>query len=121
MVAGSGGPEVAQPITELAAMTRLHRMASRFVRDGNLAALLAEAVDTAVAVVGADAGLIATLPDSGGAPQLAAQRGCERFLLDASASARLGRALHAAHRARDQKLIVEDTGAATELDGPLAA
>ena len=118
---GSGGPGDALPITELEAMTRLHGMASRFVRDGNLTALLAEAVDTAVAVVGADAGLIVTLAESGDAPQLAAQRGCERFLLDASASARLGRALREAHRARDQRIIVEDLGAAAELDTPLAA
>ena len=121
MVAGMGGPEEALPITELEAMTRLHGMASRFVRDGNLTALLADAVDTAVAVVGADAGLIATLPDGGGAPQLSAQRGCERFLLDASASARLGQALHEAHRAQDQKIIVEDLAAVAELEGPLAA
>ena len=41
-------------VAELAAMTRLHAIATRFVREGDLPALLEEVVDAAVSVVGAD-------------------------------------------------------------------
>jgi PAS domain S-box-containing protein len=58
-------------------MVRLHAMASRFVRDGDLPALLSQAIDTAMAIVGADTGFIATVRESPERPTLAAQRGFE--------------------------------------------
>jgi PAS domain S-box-containing protein len=45
-------------MTELEAMTRLHALAARFVRTGELPWLLAEAVDVATVLSGADAGEI---------------------------------------------------------------
>ena len=88
-------------------MRRLHGMASRFVREGNLAALLSDAIDAAMAIAGADVGFIATLTGSPAALNLVAHRGCERS--DASGSLPLARALHDAHLARDERIVVRDT------------
>jgi two-component system CheB/CheR fusion protein len=52
-------------MTELEAMRRLHALATRFVRSAELPSLLAEAVDVATAITGAEAGHIQIL---GGAP-----------------------------------------------------
>src|SRR6185312_7618320 len=41
-------------VAALAAMTRLHAIATRFVREGDLPALPEEVVDAAVSIVGAD-------------------------------------------------------------------
>ena len=65
-------------------MRRLHGMASRFVREGNLAALLSDALDAAMTIVGADGGFIATLTGNPAALNVVAHRGCERS--DASGS-----------------------------------
>ncbi len=48
-------------MTELEAMTRLHALATRFVRSAELPCLLAEAVDVAIAISDAEAGYIQIL------------------------------------------------------------
>ncbi len=106
---------------ELDAMTRLHRMASRFVRDGNLAVLLSDAVETAVAIVGADAGFIATAVDGAPVANVATRRGWERPSLDDVESIHLGQALHAAHRAREGRIVVEDADTTPAFEAPIAA
>ena len=92
-------------------------MASRFGRDGDLPALLSEAIDAAISIVGGDAGFIATFADMPGALKVAAHRGCTRELLDASASAPLGRVLHEAHLARRERIVVEDMRGGHALGG----
>lgn len=62
-------------VTELAAMTRLHAIATRFVRDGDLPALLEEVVEAAVSVVGADMASIRLRDPLTGELKLATQRG----------------------------------------------
>ena len=62
-------------VTELAAMTRLHAIATRFVRDGDLPALLEEVVEAAVSVVGADMASIQLRDPLTGELKLTAQRG----------------------------------------------
>lgn len=107
MISGMGVQADSLQIVELDAMRRLHGMASRFVRDGNLAALLADAIDAAMAIVGADGGFIATLTGSPIALNVVAHRSCERS--DASGTLPLVRALHKAHLARDERIVVGDT------------
>ena len=104
---GTGGQGDSLQSVELEAMRRLHGMASRFVREGNLAALLSDALDAAMTIVGADGGFIATLTGTPAALNVVAHRGCERS--DASASLPLGRALHEVHLARDERIVVRDT------------
>ncbi|HLK90221.1 MAG TPA: ATP-binding protein [Polyangia bacterium] len=121
MVVGTVGSAEACLVGELDAMTRLHRMASRFVRDGDLAALLSDAVGTALAIVGADAGFIATAADGAPMATVAARLGCERPSLDDPTSTRLGQALHEAHRAHEGRIVVEDADATPARAAPIAA
>ncbi len=102
----NGGQGDSLAIVELEAMRRLHGMASRFVREGNLAALLSEALDAAMAIVGADRGFIATMTGVPAALNVVAHRGWERS--DASGYLPLGLALLEAHLARNERIVVRD-------------
>jgi PAS domain S-box-containing protein len=62
-------------VSELAAMTRLHAIATRFVREGDLPALLEEVVDAAVSIVGADMASIQLRDPASSELKLVAQRG----------------------------------------------
>jgi PAS domain S-box-containing protein len=75
-------------VTELAAMTRLHAIATRFVRDGDLPALLEEVVEAAVSVVGADMASIQLRDPVTGELKLTAQRGFGPAFVDHFASVR---------------------------------
>ena len=75
-------------VAELAAMTRLHAIATRFVREGNLPALLEEVVDAAVSIVGADMASIQLRDPVSGELKLTAQRGFAPAVVDHFASAR---------------------------------
>jgi len=107
MISAMSGRGDSLLVAELEAMRRLHVMASRFVRDGNLPALLSDAIDTAMAIVGADMGFIATVGGTPPALEMAAYRGGQRS--NSSAGLPIGRALREAHLARDGRLIVGDT------------
>ncbi len=104
---GKDGQTDASQIVELDALRRLHGMASRFVREGNLAGLLSDAIDAAMAIAGADLGFIATLTGIPVALKVAAHRGCERR--DASGPPPLVRALYEAHLERHERIVVSDT------------
>jgi PAS domain-containing protein len=75
-------------VAELAAMTRLHAIATRFVREGDLPALLEEVVDAAVSIVGADMASIQLRDPTSGELKLAAQRGFGPEFVDHFASSR---------------------------------
>jgi PAS domain S-box-containing protein len=75
-------------VGELAAMTRLHAIATRFVREGDLPTLLEEVVDAAVSIVGADMASIQLRDPVSGELKLAAQRGFAPTVVDHFASAR---------------------------------
>ena len=62
-------------VAELAAMTRLHAIATHFVREGDLPVLLDEVVDAAVSIVGADMASIQLRDPISGELKLTAQRG----------------------------------------------
>src|SRR5215831_4624294 len=69
------------PLGELGAMVRLHAIATRFVREGDLAALLAEIVEAAVAIAGADMGYIQVLDASSNELEIIAHRGFDGSFL----------------------------------------
>jgi PAS domain S-box-containing protein len=75
-------------VAELAAMTRLHAIATRFVREGDLPALLEEVVDAAVSIVGADMASIQLRNAITGELRLTAQRGFGPEVVEHFASAR---------------------------------
>ena len=75
-------------VAELAAMTRLHAIATRFVREGDLPALLEEVVDAAVSIVGADMASIQLRDVVSGELKLSAQRGFAPAVVDHFASVR---------------------------------
>jgi PAS domain S-box-containing protein len=75
-------------VAELAAMTRLHAIATRFVREGDLPALLEEVVDAAVSIVGADMASIQLRDAITGELRLTAQRGFGPEVVEHFASAR---------------------------------
>jgi PAS domain S-box-containing protein len=75
-------------VAELAAMTRLHAIATRFVREGDLAALLEEVVEAAVSVVGADMASIQLRDPLSGELRLSAHRGFEPAFVERFASVR---------------------------------
>src|SRR4051794_4437753 len=75
-------------VAELAAMTRLHAIATRFVREGDLPALLEEVVDAAVSIVGADMASIQLRDPASGTLKLIAQRGFGPEVVDHFATAR---------------------------------
>ena len=75
-------------VAELAAMTRLHAIATRFVREGNLPALLEEVVDAAVSIVGADMASIQLRDPVSGELKLTAQRGFAPAVVNHFASVR---------------------------------
>ena len=75
-------------VAELAAMTRLHAIATRFVREGDLPALLEEVVDAAVSIVGADMASIQLRDPVSGELKLTAQRGFGPAVVDHFASVR---------------------------------
>ncbi len=77
-------------VAELAAMTRLHAIATRFVREGDLPALLEEVVDAAVSIVGADMASIQLRDPVSGELKLTAQRGFGPAVVDHFASVRPG-------------------------------
>ena len=75
-------------VAELAAMTRLHAIATRFVREGDLPVLLEEVVDAAVSVVGADMASIQLRDPLSDELKLIAHRGFEPAFVERFASVR---------------------------------
>jgi PAS domain S-box-containing protein len=109
---------------ELDAMTRLHGMASRFVRDGDLPALLTGAIDAATAIVGADLGYLAVFEAGSGEVKVSAQRGFEETFVDGRSRLPLVHTLHGERHARGERVVVEDLACAALEEaaaGPLAA
>jgi PAS domain S-box-containing protein len=109
---------------ELDTMRRLHAMASRFVRDGDLPALVSGAIDAATAIVDADLGYLAVFEAGARDLKMSAQRGFEQTPLEGPAPLPLVHALLGERQARGERIIVEDlTRAPLEaaVVGPLTA
>lgn len=93
---------------ELDAMTRLQKVGSLYLRRDNLEPVLAELVDAAIAISGADFGNIQVIAPGSGRLEIAAQRGLPPWWLDfwnhaQSATGACGTAF-----GRGERIIVED-------------
>jgi PAS domain S-box-containing protein len=95
---------------DLDAMTRLHRLSTRFVREGDLPqALLEEIVDLAITITHADMGNIQLFDPASRRLKVAAYRGHERWWLDFFESVAEGRgASCGAALQQGARAIVED-------------
>jgi PAS domain S-box-containing protein len=86
----TSGPSTAEALNsaaervarDLDAMTRLHRLSTRFVRAGDLRQVLEEIVDVAIAITHADMGNIQLLDPASRMLKVAAFRGHDRWWLD---------------------------------------
>lgn len=103
-------------LLDLDATNRLLRIGSLFLQQGNLASVLGEIVDAAIAVSGADFGNLQLLEPSG-ALRIAAQRGFPDWWLDYWQRVDLGRGSCGTALERRQRVIVEDLEASPIFAG----
>jgi PAS domain S-box-containing protein len=97
-----------QLAANLDAMTRLQKLGTLFVREGNLGPVLGEIVEAAIAIAGSDFGNIQLLDAESAKLRIAAQRGFPQWWIDfwnngSSGVGACGRALE-----RGERVIVED-------------
>jgi two-component system CheB/CheR fusion protein len=93
---------------DLEAMTRLHRLGSLFVREGNLEPVLVEIVDAAIAISGADFGNIQLLDAESSDLRIVAQRGFPDWWLEFWNSVSRGQGVCGTALQRGERVIVED-------------
>ncbi len=93
---------------DLAATTRLQQVGARFVRAGQLADVLGEIVDAAIAITHADMGNIQLFDPQTSCLQIAASRGFEQPFLDFWNSVAEGRGSCGTAMRNAQRVIVED-------------
>ncbi|MFZ0927671.1 MAG: PAS domain S-box protein [Syntrophobacteraceae bacterium] len=98
---------VQERTAELAAMKRLHRIGTRFVRNSELGRVLEEAVETAIAITGSDMGNMQLL-DNSGELKIVAHRGFEQPFLDFFNSVHEGQAACGTALKQGQRVIIED-------------
>jgi signal transduction histidine kinase/ActR/RegA family two-component response regulator len=93
---------------DLDAMTKLQKLGSLFVREGNLEPVLTEIVDAAISITGADFGTIQLLlPDSSDL-RIVAQRGFPPFWLDFWNRVAKGQGVCGTALEHGERIIVED-------------
>ncbi|BBA68799.1 Oxygen sensor histidine kinase NreB [Geobacter sulfurreducens] len=92
---------------ELAAMTRLHRIATLFVREDGIGAVLEEIIEAAIAITGADMGNLQLL-DASGALKIVAHRGFGAPFLDFFSTVRDGCACCGTALRLGTRMVIED-------------
>jgi PAS domain S-box-containing protein len=112
----------------LAAMTLLHRVSTRYVHNGDLNSLLWDIVEAAIAIAGTDMGNIQLVDPASGALKIVAQRGFKQPFLDffASVSHDVPTTCGAAFQCIERKVIDDVPGSPAlagtpELEALLAA
>jgi signal transduction histidine kinase/DNA-binding response OmpR family regulator len=93
---------------ELDAMTRLQRLGTLFVSEGNLEPVLGEIVDAAIAIAEADFGNVQLIDEATGDLRIVAQRGFEQWWLDYWHAVGEGRGSCGTALERGERVIVED-------------
>ena len=106
----------ARLVSELTGMTRLHEVSTRLGRPGDRDAQLVEIVDAALAVTGADMGMIQLREQSDGPLRTVASRGLARPFLELFDAAEDPGADDPALR-RGERLVIEDVAASAALAG----
>jgi signal transduction histidine kinase/DNA-binding response OmpR family regulator len=102
---------------DLAAMTRLQRLGTLFVSQGNLEPVLGEIVDAAIAIADADCGNIQLIDPTTGNLRIVAHRGFEKWWLDYWDTVSHGRGACDAALARAERVVVEDVTASPIFAG----
>jgi PAS domain S-box-containing protein len=93
---------------DLDAMTRLHELGSLFVREGNLAPVLEQILDAAIAISGADFGNIQLLDPQSSDLKIVAQRGFPGWWLEFWNGVSRGHGVCGTALERGARVIVED-------------
>ncbi|QWV93276.1 PAS domain S-box protein [Geomonas oryzisoli] len=93
---------------ELDTMTRLQKLSTLFVHDGNLQSVLEEVVDAAIAITGADFGNIQLMDPATGDLVIVAQRGFPQWWIDYWQQTAQGKGTCGASAAIGQRIVVED-------------
>ena len=93
---------------DLEATARLHQLGSLFVREGNLEPILAEIVDAAIAISGADFGNIQLLDAQSSDLKIVAQRGFADWWLEFWNSVSKGHGVCGTALAHGERVVVDD-------------
>ncbi|MHA7065587.1 PAS domain-containing protein [Azospirillum argentinense] len=93
---------------DLDAMTRLHKIGAMFVRKGDIAPVLAEIVDAAIAIADADMGNIQLLAPATGDLRIVAHRGFPQWWLDFWDTVALGQGVCGTALERGERVIIEN-------------
>jgi PAS domain S-box-containing protein len=102
---------------DLEAMTRLQKLGTLFVREGNLEKVLGEIVETAMAICGADFGNVQLLEEATGTLRIAAHRGFPQWWLDYWQMVHVGQGTCGTALMRGERVIVEDMEKSTIFSG----
>ena len=94
--------------TDLDAMTKLQKLGTLFLREGNLEPVLTEIVDAAIAISDADFGNIQLMDPASSNLKIAAQRGFPEWWLNFWDSVSKGRGACGTALERRERVIVED-------------
>ena len=97
-----------QRATELEAMSRLHKIGELFIRDGDIAPILTEIVDAAIAITGADFGNIQLLDAPSSRLRIAAHRGFPKWWIDFWDNVPPGQGACGTALKSGERVIVED-------------
>jgi PAS domain S-box-containing protein len=97
-----------QLAADLGSMVRLHEISTRFVREGDVHALLEEVLEAALAITGADRGGIQLVDPKSEVMRIAVQRGFEGALLAFFDMVPVQQAACAQGIASDGRLVAED-------------
>jgi PAS domain S-box-containing protein len=95
-------------MADLDAMTRLHKLGTLFLHQGNLEPVLTEIVDAAIAISGADFGNIQLLDPASGTLRIAAHRGFPKWWIDFWENVSKGHGTCGTALERGERVIVED-------------
>lgn len=93
---------------DLDAMTRLHKIGAMFVRKGDIAPVLAEIVDAAIAIADADMGNIQLLAPATGELRIVAHRGFPQWWLDFWDTVARGQGVCGTALERGERVIIEN-------------
>ncbi len=110
LVASTAALQVSEKrlVADLNAMTRLQKVGTLFVREGNLEPVLGEIVDTAISISGADFGNIQLLNPKTSELQIVAQRGFPKWWIDFWKRVCNGKGTCGTALERGERVIVED-------------
>lgn len=105
-----------QLVDELVTMTRLHRIATRFMQEGDLPALLGEILDAAMAITGAQMGNVRLVDEATGELKLTQCKGYETPLKDYCARCQEGPTCHRSLQ-QNARVVVDDVRASPLFEG----